>query len=112
VAVRRLVNKAGDLLDDLMLLYRADIMARTAPYNDLSEFNHLMERIKLLDLDALIDVKSPLPGEEVMSILGIAAGPEVGEAQKDIEQAIIDGKIAATESDAKAYLENEFKRKK
>lgn len=112
VAVRRLVNEAGELLDDLMLLYRADIMARTRPYNDLSEFNHLMERIKMLDLDALVDVKCPLPGEEIMSIMMIKAGPEVGEIQAEIEQAIIDGKIDNTLDAAKEYLENELKPRK
>jgi poly(A) polymerase len=107
-AVRRLVHEAGDLLDDLLLLYRADILARAQPHNDLSIFEHLLERIKLLDLDSIIYAKSPLTGEMIMSVLGVAEGPLVGDAQDAIEQAIVDGKIGADESSAMQLLRKEI----
>jgi len=112
IAVRRLVNKAGDLIDDLMLLYRADISARTEPYNNLAEFNHLMQRIKSLDFADVIGVHSPLDGEEIMELLSLDAGPEIGEVQSEIEQAIIDGRIEYTAEGAREFLRNEYKQRK
>jgi len=111
VAVRRLVNRAGDLVDDLMLLYRADISARTEPYNNLAEFNHLMQRIKTLDFADVVGVRSPLDGTEIMDLLSLEAGPEIGEVQSEIEQAIIDGKIEYTAEAARDFLQNEYKQR-
>ena len=108
MAVRRLAHDAGELIDDLLLLYRADILARSRPHNDLTLFEHLMERIKMLDLEAIIHARSPLAGEEVMSILNLDEGPAIGEAQSAIEQAIVDGRIRSTARDAKSFLINDY----
>lgn len=107
-AVRRLIRHAGELLEDLLFLYRADILARKEPHNNLKFFDHLTERIKSIDLEEIIHVKSPLKGEEVMQILKLSEGPEVGEAQKAIEQAIVDGKISPAVKDARRFLIKDY----
>lgn len=106
--VRRLVNTAGDLLDDLLLLYQADILARDEPYNDTGIFEDLIERIKLLDLDEVINVSCPLSGERLMELLNCTAGPAIGEARAAIEQAIIDGHINEEISEAENFLVKEY----
>lgn len=107
-AVRRLVHNAGGLLDDLLLLYRADILSRTPPHNDLAIFQHLLERIKALDLEQIINARSPLSGDEVMALLQIKAGPRVGEVQEAVEQAIVDGRIPGTPEAARAFVLDEY----
>lgn len=106
--VRRLVNNAGELLDFLLLLYQADIKSRDKPYNDMAIFEDLMERIKILDLEKVINAKSPLTGDRIMELLNCQEGPEVGNAQAAIEQAIIDGRILDSEEAAEEFLINEY----
>jgi hypothetical protein len=67
-----------------------------------------MERIKRLDLEEVINATSPLSGEEIMEILHIKEGPKVGEAQKAIEQAIIDGIISDKAVDARRFLRDRY----
>jgi poly(A) polymerase len=107
-AVRRLVHDAGDQLDNLLLIYRADILARKPPHNSLALLESLLERIKLLDLDAIVNARSPLCGEEIMEILNLPQGPEIGEIQHSLEQAIIDGILEAEADAAREYLIKEI----
>jgi len=107
-AVRRFVRKAGEQLNDLMELYRADILARKPPFDDLSDFENLNERIVAVDAEEILKITSPLSGEEVMEILSIEPGPEVGKALDAIESAIVDGKITADSQTARNFLLNEY----
>lgn len=82
-AVRRYVRDAGDLLDDLNQLTRADCTTRNA--NRAKRFeamqDDLEERIALLaEQEALDALRPPLDGNEVMTHLGIPPGPVIGEA--------------------------------
>ena len=106
--VRRLVNNSGELLDDLLLLYQADIMARDEPYNDTRIFEDLIERIKILDLDQVINASCPITGDRIMEILNCHEGPEVGNARAAIEQAIIDGRINEVADEAEIFLKEEY----
>ncbi|MET9270303.1 CCA tRNA nucleotidyltransferase [Kribbella sp. NPDC003557] len=84
-AVRRYVRDAGDQLDRLHILTRADCTTRNrrkaeslrAAYDDLEE---RIERLKEQEeLDAL---RPDLDGNQIMEILGVPPGREVGEAYK------------------------------
>jgi putative nucleotidyltransferase with HDIG domain len=105
-AVRRLVRSAGEHLDELLDLYRADILARKPPHNDLSEFDNLEARIRSLDVDDIRSIRSPLSGGDVMDLLGVGSGPHVGEAIRALEKAIIDGKIPNDRDAAIEFLRN------
>ena len=82
-AVRRYVRDAGHLLDDLNQLTRADVTTRNerraAKFQALQD--DLEERIaRLAEQENLEALRPPLDGTQVMDRLGIAPGPEVGEA--------------------------------
>ncbi|MPV35814.1 CCA tRNA nucleotidyltransferase [Georgenia subflava] len=84
-AVRRYVTDAGPLLERLHRLTRADCtthnqrkaMRLSAAYDDLEE------RIAALrEQEELKAIRPELGGEQIMEILGIPAGPQVGQAYK------------------------------
>jgi poly(A) polymerase len=82
-AVRRYVRDAGDLLDDLNQLTRADCTTRNE--RKARQFggmqDELEERIAALaEQEALDALRPPLDGNEVMTHLGLPPGPAVGEA--------------------------------
>ncbi|HEX6845006.1 MAG TPA: CCA tRNA nucleotidyltransferase [Actinomycetota bacterium] len=82
-AVRRYVRDAGDLLDDLNQLTRADVTTRderkAARFRRMQD--ELEERIAALaEQENLHALRPPLDGRQVMDLLGIPAGPLVGEA--------------------------------
>ncbi|RNE48272.1 CCA tRNA nucleotidyltransferase [Corynebacterium alimapuense] len=82
-AVRRYVNDAGELLPRLHKLVRADSTTRNRKKAARLQrtYDHLEERIA--DLSAREDlarVRPDLDGNEIMKILGLSPGPEVGRA--------------------------------
>ncbi len=88
-AVRRYVTDAGPLLPRLHKLVRADCTTRNkrraarlqANYDDLEK------RIEeLAAKEDLARVRPDLDGNEIMRILGIPAGPEVGEAWRFLKE--------------------------
>ncbi len=106
-AIRRLIVEAGDDIDDLMVLCRADITSK----NDkkikqfLKNFDHVEQRIaEVEEKDRLRNWKPPVDGNEIMDICGIDPGPEVGRIKSAIEEAILDGNIPNTREAAMEYL--------
>ncbi|AWR20640.1 CCA tRNA nucleotidyltransferase [Aurantimicrobium photophilum] len=82
-AVRRYARDAGDLLERLHILTRADVTTRNKRKADRLSFAYddLENRIKeLSEAEEMAAVRPDLNGEEIMAILGIPAGREVGEA--------------------------------
>ena len=92
-AVRRYVTDAGDLLPQLHKLVRADCTTRNkrraarlqASYDDLE--NRITELAAKEDLQR---VRPDLDGNEIMQILGIPAGPLVGEAWRYLKELRLD----------------------
>ena len=82
-AVRRYVRDAGPLLDQLNQLTRADCTTRNERkaqrFAELQD--DLEERIaRLAEQENLDAMRPPLDGKQVMDRLGLAPGPQVGEA--------------------------------
>jgi poly(A) polymerase len=95
-AVRRLVVDAGDDLDDLLTLCRADITSakpnKVKKY--LEQFDQLRARIQeVIANDNLRAFQSPVRGEEIMAICNISPGPLVGRIKTALEEAILDGRV-------------------
>jgi poly(A) polymerase len=92
-AVRRYVTDAGPLLPRLHKLVRADCTTRNArraarlqaSYDDLE--NRIAELSAAEDLQR---VRPDLNGDEIMSILGIPAGPQVGQAWRYLKELRLD----------------------
>ncbi|MFQ6618869.1 MAG: CCA tRNA nucleotidyltransferase, partial [Fidelibacterota bacterium] len=101
-AIRRLIVEAGDDLDDLITLCRADITSknplRVKKY--MANFDFVVGRIdEVREKDRMRAFQSPVRGDKIMEVCGIEPGPLVGEIKKAIEEAILEGKIQNTYED-------------
>lgn len=110
-AVRRLIVDAGEDLDDLLTLCRADITSsrpnKVKRY--LVQFDQLTARIaEVIEKDNLRAFQSPVRGDEIMAVCNIPPGPLVGRIKGALEEAILDGRVP-NEHDAVLALLHEIK---
>ncbi len=84
-AVRRYVRDAGDQLQRLHILTRADCTTRNhkKAMRLQRTYDELEQRIAVLaEAEQLDAIRPDLDGAQIMAILGIPPGPEVGEAYR------------------------------
>ncbi|MEJ1090641.1 CCA tRNA nucleotidyltransferase [Microbacterium istanbulense] len=84
-AVRRYVRDAGDQLDRLHILVRADVTTRNKrkAARLASAYDDIERRIvELREQEELDSIRPELDGNEIQQILGIAPGRAVGEAYR------------------------------
>ncbi len=95
-AVRRLINDAGDDIDDLMLLCEADLTTKNSFKKKMFMENFRIVREKLANLKAK-DYKRLLQpcidGNEIMQMFNLKPGRYVGILKKILKDAILDGKV-------------------
>ena len=106
-AVRRLMVAAGEDLEDLMILCRADITTKNPKRvkRYLKNFEKVEEKMaNVKKRDEMVAFQSPVRGDEIMSICGLKEGTKVGVIKKAIEEAILEGLIDNTHSQALDYL--------
>ena len=98
-ALRRLLVDAGDDLEGLMALCRADITSKN--YERVQKHLRNFDRVerKLHDLeerDKLRSFQPVITGELIMETFGIAPSKEVGELKSVLREAILDGLVPNT----------------
>lgn len=95
-AIRRLLFDAGEDIEDLMTLVRADITSRN-PHRVrryLQAFDSVEKKFAEVEAkDHLRNFQPPLGGREIMEVVGIKAGVAVGIIKDAVREAILDGKI-------------------
>ena len=106
-AVRRVMFEAGEFVDDLMTLCRADITTRNP--NKVQKYmcnfervEKLMQNVKLRD--ELRTFQSPVRGDVIMNDLKLEPGPAIGKIKKAIEEAILDNIIPNEYDSAYQYM--------
>ena len=93
-AVRRLVNDAGDDIDDLMILCEADITSKNSIRKQRFRDNYTLVREKLEDLkqrDFKRLLQPVIDGNEIMNLYNLKPSREVGELKQYLKDAVLDG---------------------
>ena len=106
-AVRRLLFDAGDDVDDLMLLAKADITSKNVLKTKTITDNYDLVIQKLKEVeekDKIRNWQPPVAGELIMSTFGIQPGKEVGIIKNEIKEAILDGVIKNEVDDAYSFM--------
>jgi poly(A) polymerase len=102
-AVRRYVRDAGSLLERLHILTRADVTTRNRRKADQLGFAYddLENRIaEIAEAEGIAAVRPDLDGEQIMSILGLKPGRDVGEAYRFLlDLRLDDGPLGADEAE-------------
>lgn len=108
-AVRRLAAKAGEHIEDLFTLVRADITTKNPNLVKKYKNNYEVVFAKVLEVqekDKLREFQSPVRGEEIMTICNLNPCKAIGIIKSNIEEAILDGKIPNEYEPAKIFFLN------
>ena len=95
-AVRRLMNDAGDDIDDLITLCEADITSKNEGRKKMFLENFRMVREKLTDLkekDYKRLLQPVIDGNEIMEMFNLKPSREVGELKKYLKDAVLDNRV-------------------
>jgi putative nucleotidyltransferase with HDIG domain len=106
-AIRRLIVNAGEDLEDLITLCRADITSKNPQKVEkyLGNYERVMQKVRdVKERDQLREFQSPVRGDEIMKICNLKPSKKVGEIKTAIEEAILDGKIGNNYEEAYQYL--------
>ncbi len=106
-AIRRFVVNAGEDLEDLITLCRADITSKNPVKVEkyLGNYERVMQKVRdVKERDKLREFQSPVRGDEIMQICNLKPSRKVGDIKTAIEEAILDGKIGNNYEEAYKYL--------
>lgn len=112
-AIRRLLFEAGDDLDALMTLCRADITSKNPKRvkRYLANYEKVMERLREVEeKDRIRNFQPPLSGEDIMRIFGLQPGKEVGILKNALKEAILEGTIENDPDQAMPFILEEAKK--
>ncbi|MEM1137549.1 MAG: HD domain-containing protein [Bacteroidota bacterium] len=106
-AIRRLIYEAGDDLEGLMMLCRADITSknhqRVQKY--LANFNKLEQKIANVEArDQIRNFQPVITGEVIMETFGLTPSKIVGDIKIKIREAILDGELKNNYEEAYQFM--------
>lgn len=95
-ALRRLLFDAGNDIDALMLLCRADVTSKdhNKVARFLKNFDIVEQKMKEVEQkDNIRNFQPPVTGDEIMQLFNVPAGRVIGEIKEQIKEAILEGDI-------------------
>jgi putative nucleotidyltransferase with HDIG domain len=106
-AIRRLLNEAGEDIEDLMLLCDADITSKNEfkvkRYRE--NFKIVSEKLQAVEAkDKIRNFQSPVKGEEIMKTFDLGPCYEIGVIKSKIKEAILEGEISNSYEDARELM--------
>lgn len=113
-AVRRLLFEAGDDIEALMKLCRADVTSRN---NDkvgriLRNFDAVERKMKEVEeKDHVRNFQPPVTGDEIIAMYNLPPGRIIGDLKEKIKEAILEGEIRNDRAEAIEYLRRIAKEK-
>ncbi len=106
-ALRRLLFDAGEDLEDLFILNKADITTKnSAKQNRFKQnFEVVAEKIKQVEeKDHVRNFQPPISGEEIMELFGLQPGREIGILKEKVKEAILEGEISNDKEEARNFV--------
>jgi len=106
-AIRRLLFDAGDDIEALMILCRADITSKNLDKVSrfLKNFDLVEQKIAEVEQkDHIRNFQPPVTGDEIMQMFQIPPGRIIGEIKEQIKEAILEGDIRNDRDEAVALL--------
>lgn len=106
-AIRRLLFEAGDDIDALMQLCRADVTSKNPVKvkRYLENFDRVEKKLKDVEQrDQVRNFQPPVTGEVIMKSLSIPPSKVIGEIKEELKEAILDGKIRNDYHEAYAHM--------
>ncbi len=106
-ALRRLLFDAGEDLEDLFTLCKADITTKNYKKQEkfTKNFEYVAQKIKEVEeKDQVRNFQPPISGEEIMEMFHIKPGREIGILKEKVKEAILEGDIANDKDEARNFV--------
>lgn len=106
-ALRRLLFDAGEDLEDLFTLCKADITTKNEKKQKSfkKNFDYVAVKIKEVEeKDHIRNFQPPITGEEIMQMFNIQPGKEIGILKEKVKEAILEGEIKNEKEEARAFV--------
>ncbi|MEM9338987.1 MAG: HD domain-containing protein [Bacteroidota bacterium] len=106
-AVRRMVFEAGEDVNDLMTLCKADVTSKNSERVKKYQQNFLLVEEKIREVeerDRVMNFQPPVTGEMILDTFDIEPSKIIGDIKTEIKEAILDGKITNDLDEARKMM--------
>lgn len=106
-ALRRLLFDAGENMEDLFTLCKADITTKNSKKQERFKKNFEYVAVKIKEVEEKDHVRNfqpPISGEEIMAMFNLKPGREIGILKEKVKEAILEGEILNDKEEATKFV--------